>query len=168
MSSNAGQTGVADAPSAPGGAPQPTAGAAAAPQLGPPNQYHLNGGGISVSYFPQGRGPIGPAGATHFTYQDSQHALSFPVDEVRTVEVPDVGTLVSVTLVKTIDTGATTFTLIVPAVNLPQSIPASVQICTDGITTTHRVFAGLIGHTQAEAYHVTKLTGTAARGILEA
>jgi hypothetical protein len=33
------------------------------------NQYHLVGKELVVSYFPNGRGPIGPAGAIHLVYQ---------------------------------------------------------------------------------------------------
>jgi hypothetical protein len=157
VSSNAGQIATA-------AEPQP--GAPAAPALAVPNQYHLSGGGLTVSFFPDGLGPIGPAGPTHFVYQDAHRSLRFPADEVRTVDVPDVGTLVSVTIQQTIDIGSTSFTLIVPAVRLSEALGASVHISTDAITTTHRILAGLIGHSQSETYVVTHLTGTASRGIL--
>jgi hypothetical protein len=131
-----------------------------------PNQYHLTGGGLSVSYFPDGLGPIGPAGANHLIYQDAHQTLAFPADQIRTVEVPDVGTLLSVTIHRTIDVGSTSFTLILPAVRLPDTIGASAHLSTEGITTTHRIFAGLIGHAQAESYAVTRLTGSATHGQL--
>jgi hypothetical protein len=76
-------------------------------------------------------------------------------------EVPDVVTLISVTIHPTIDVGSTSFTLILPAVRLPDTIGASAHISAEGMTRTHRVFAGLIGHAQAESYLVTKLAGTA-------
>jgi hypothetical protein len=131
-----------------------------------PNQYHLTGGGLTISYFPDGLGPIGPAGSTHLIYQDSHRTLAFHLNDIRQVEVPDVGTLLSVTINETVDIGSTSFTLIVPHVRLPDTTGASAHISTDGITTTHRIFAGLIGHAQAESYLVTKLTGTALHGIL--
>jgi hypothetical protein len=36
----------------------PTTGAQPTAQIGAPNQYHLHGGGIHVSYFPGGTGPV--------------------------------------------------------------------------------------------------------------
>ena len=87
------------------------------------------------------------------------------LDEVRTVKADDLGMLVSVTIAETIDTGSTTFSLLVPEVELPEQ-QVSVFIRTEGITTVHRVFVGLLGHPQAETYTVTELDGTAAFGPL--
>ncbi|MGH3625704.1 MAG: hypothetical protein ACRDQ5_28685 [Sciscionella sp.] len=126
-----------------------------------PNQYHLHGYGISVSYFPGGSGPpIQGRGNVHFTYHDSSRSLTFLADEVRTVEVDDLGTIVSVTLVDTVDTGSTTASLLVPTVVLPEG-SSSVSIHTDLITTIHRLFVAAIGHPQREMYTVTALTGDA-------
>jgi len=147
-------------------APAPEAAAASPAPLASANQYHLSGGGLTISYFPYGLGPIGPAGATQLVYQDGHRSLRFTADEVRTVDVPDVGTLVSVTIQESIDIGSTSFTLIVPVVQLPDGLGASAHITTDGITTTHRILAGAIGHAQTETYVVTRLTGTASRGLL--
>ena len=131
-----------------------------------PNQYHLHGGGISVSYYPDGFGPlIQGRGRLRLVYQDAFRSLSFYDDEVRIVDVPDLGTIVSVTLVMTVDTGSTTFSVLIPGVQLPQD-QSSVSIHTDGITTIHRVFVALIGHPQSETYTVTPLHGTAAVGPL--
>lgn len=132
-----------------------------------PNQYHLHGHGISVSYFPEGVGPIlKDRGSLRFTYQDSFRALSFYGDEVRTVNVPDLGTIVSVTIVQTVDTGSTSASLLVPIVVLPAQSSSAVPIHTDLITTIHRFFVTAIGHPQREVYSVTALTGVAALGPL--
>jgi len=126
-----------------------------------PNQYHLQGGCISVSYFPEGSGPpIKDRGRLRFTYQDSSRSLAFYGNEVRTVDVPDLGTVVSVTIVQTIDIGSTSASLLVPLVVLPESHP-SAQIHTDLITTIHRFFVSAIGHPQHEVYSVTALDGVA-------
>lgn len=131
-----------------------------------PNQYHMHGGGISVSYYPDGFGPpIEGRGALRLVYQDAGRSLSFYDNDARIVDVPDLGAIVSVTLVMTVDTGSTTFSVLVPGVQLPQD-PSSVSIHTDGITTIHRVFVALIGHPQSETYTVTPLHGTAAVGEL--
>jgi hypothetical protein len=71
-----------------------------------------------------------------------------------------VGTLVSVTIHMTVDSGSTTFTLLVPAVNLAeQDSPA--QIHTIGITTVHRFsVVPAANHGQTELYTTTQLSGT--------
>jgi hypothetical protein len=130
-----------------------------------PNQYYLHGGGMSVSYYPAGFGPLTEDGPLHLVYQDAHLSQAFRGDEVRTVDVADLGTIVSVTLVMTVDIGSTTFSLLVPDVQLPEQ-QNSVFIHTDGITTVHRAFAALIGHPQRETYTVTALSGTAAFGPL--
>ena len=133
---------------------------------GIPNQYHVQGGGISVSYYPDGFGPpVLGRGSLLFVYQDAHWSQSFFSDQVRTVKVDDLGTVVSVTLVETVDTGSTTFSLLVPDVQLPEQ-QTSVFIRTEGITTVHRVFVALAGHPQSETYTVTALDGTAAVGPL--
>jgi hypothetical protein len=140
--------------------------AAAQSALVRPNQYVLAGDGISVSYFPEGFGPILKDGPDRLFYQDANRHLVFNGSEIRKVEVPDLGTILSVTIVQTVDVGSTTFSFILPHVNLPQGPHPSVAIHTEGITTVHRAFVLLIGHPQVETYSVTCLTGTASRGIL--
>jgi hypothetical protein len=131
-----------------------------------PNQYHLHGQGISVSYYPDGFGPVRvDRGMLHLVYQNAYQSLSFYADEVQIVRVPDLGTVVSVTIVPTIDTGYTSFSLLVPDIDLPAD-QNSVFMQTEGITTLHRIFIGLIGHPQSEIYTVTPLNGTAAVGPL--
>jgi hypothetical protein len=89
---------------------------------------------------------------------------NFPPSEIRLVEVPDLGTLVSVTILLTIDSGSTTFTLLLPQVNLPgpPAQPVAVPVSADGITTAHR-FSVLppLQHGQQEFYTVIPLQGTA-------
>jgi hypothetical protein len=131
-----------------------------------PNQYHVHGGGISVAYYPDGFGPILEGrGPLHLVYQDAFRSLAFYGDEVRTVGVSDLGTVVSVTIVQTVDTGYTSFSLLVPDVDLPTD-QSSVFIQTEGITTVHRIFVAAIGHPQSETYTVTSLNGTATVGPL--
>jgi hypothetical protein len=102
-----------------------------------PNQYHVQGGGISVSYYPDGFGPpVEDSGRLLLVYQDAHRSQSFLSDQVRTVKVDDLGMVVSVTLVESVDTGGTTFSLLVPDVQLPEQ-QTSVFIHTEGITTVH-------------------------------
>lgn len=59
-----------------------------------PDHYQLSGGGISITYLPTGAG-----GLVHLQYQDGLRTLNFTGDQIRTVEVPDIGSIVSVTLI---------------------------------------------------------------------
>jgi hypothetical protein len=122
-----------------------------------PDLYQLSGGGISVTYC-----PIHAGGLSHFTYHDPRQTQNFIGNQIRTVEVPDLGTVVSVTLAITVDSGSTTFSVLLPTVNLPNQPGASVFIRTAGITTLHRlsIVPGL-NFGQQEIYTVTPLTGTA-------
>jgi hypothetical protein len=127
-----------------------------------PDSYQLSGHGISVSFL-----PIGPGGLAHFTYHDAHRTLQFTGNQIRKVEVPDLGTVVSVTLVPTIDSGSTTFSLLLPQVNLVNQRGASVEVVTEGITTGHRfsIVPGL-NFGQREFYRVTQMTGTASLVII--
>ncbi|MDX6682793.1 MAG: hypothetical protein QOG94_2832 [Solirubrobacteraceae bacterium] len=137
--------------------------AADAPQqTHPPNQFHLHGGHLSVSYFPNGFGPPTTAGPIVLTYQDAHHAASFRRDDVNVVDAGALGTVATVVLVPDHDQGSTTFSLIVPRVAVPAG--QSVPIHTDAITAMHKGFIILMG--QDQTYTVTALRGTASDGPL--
>jgi hypothetical protein len=91
----------------------------------------------------------------HFTYHDSHRTLRFHGNEIRSVNVPDLGTLVSVTIVLTVDTGSTTFTVLLPRVNIVSQDPfTSIPVSTEGIITVHAGPFGLpFGHGQQEFLH---------------
>jgi|HubBroStandDraft_6_1064221.scaffolds.fasta_scaffold303120_2 hypothetical protein len=122
-----------------------------------PDLYDLAGGGITVTYH-----PVGVGGVPTLTYQDHHRSASFRGDQIRSVEVPDLGTVISVTLVMTVDAGSTTFSVVLPDVNLPNQIGSSASISAPGITTIHRfsIVPGL-NQGQREVYTVTHLSGTA-------
>jgi hypothetical protein len=120
-----------------------------------PNLFSLSGGGLTVSL-----ALSGIDGKPHFSYQDAHQSQSFSGDEI-TLEETTLDTLASVTLVRTVDFGDTTFTLLVPRVNLLGA--ASHIIHTVGITTMHRTTIAGLGHGQLTTYHVTRLYGSAAQ-----
>lgn len=119
-----------------------------------PNLYQLSGKHLNITY-----STTGIDGKPHFSYQDLQQTLSFTGDQIRSV-VTEIGTLVSVTIRMTVDTGGTTFSLLLPRVNIPgeQSVPVE----TVGITTLHR-FSVLPINGQRDFYTVTRLQGSASR-----
>ena len=120
-----------------------------------PNLFSLSGGGLTVSLALSGFD-----GKPHFSYQDSHQSLNFSGDDI-TIEETALGTLVTVTLVRTPDFGDTTFTLLVPRINLLGA--TSHVIHTVGITTMHRTTIAGLGHGQLTTYHVTRLSGSAAQ-----
>jgi hypothetical protein len=125
------------------------------PEFQKPNLYQLQGRHVHVTY-----STSGIDGRPHLTYQDAQQTLSFNGDEIRTAE-SEIGTLVTVSLRRTVDTGNTTFTLIVPTVNLAQG-NHHLTIHTRGITTVHRYSpVPAFNQGQAETYSFAALTGTA-------
>jgi hypothetical protein len=114
-----------------------------------PNKWNLAGGGISVHYTTLGGG--------HFHFQNGSTNLNFAGPQIRVVPNPDLGTLVSVTVHLTIDSGSTTFTVLLPVVEVDGTHPVE-PVHTDGITTLHRLLPGL---GQKEFYTVTALAGSA-------
>lgn len=135
---------------------------APAPQFATPDVYELAGGGISLTYLPTGADRL-----AHLTYRDTVRTLIFSGDQIHQVKVQALGTIVSVTIVPTVDSGVTTFSVLVPAVNLPNQRGASTSISSDGVTTVHKVSSNPALHQgQSEIYTVTSMTGTAALVIV--
>ena len=125
-------------------------------QVVQPNLYQLSGGALQITY-----ATTGIDGQPHFTYQDPQQTLTFRGEQIRSVET-DLGLVVSVSIRITVDAGSTTFSLLVPRVNLvgEQSVP----VRTEGITTIHRFsIAPAFDQGQRDFYTVTPLSGSASR-----
>ncbi len=95
-----------------------------------PNTYTVQGGGFKINYATSGFD-----GKPHFSFMAHGQSLNLSGDEIRTTST-DLGTLVSVTTKTTVDSGYTTFTLIVPHVNWGTSFPA--RISSQGIITRHK------------------------------
>jgi hypothetical protein len=118
------------------------------------NTFNLQGHHLHINYSSTSFG-----GMPLLTYQDSTQTLDFIGDQIRTVDT-EIGKLVTVTIALTIDRGSTSFTLLVPNVNLGSSNLAHVN--TDAITTIHRsAIDPKLVQGQTEIYSVTKLSGTA-------
>jgi len=119
-----------------------------------PNLYQLQGHHLHVSY-----ATSSIDGQPHFNYQDAHQMLHFKGKEIRTVEL-EIGTLVTVTIRLTVDSGSTSFSVLLPQVNLDQTQQA--HITTEGITTLHRLsLVPQFNKGQTQLYTVTRLTGTA-------
>ena len=118
-----------------------------------PNLYELSGNGIHITYSTSGL-----QGKPLFNYHDAFQAKNFSGDEIQTGDTI-LGILVTVFLVRTVDKGSTTFSLLVPRVTLPPSDVA--EISTEGLTTLHKF--SIVGppQGQTELYTVHRLYGTA-------
>lgn len=78
--------------------------------------YNSKGDKVTINYSTSSF-----TGKPLFNYQEQKQTLNFAGDEIRTVDT-EIGTLVTVTIKKTVDTGNTTFSLLIPRVNLGSSI----------------------------------------------
>jgi hypothetical protein len=128
-----------------------------------PYQYQLSGNGTSITYI-----PVGPGAVPSLVYKDKIFGtLHFIGKNINTINVPNLGTLVSVTLgTQKIKPGAPpqpVFTILLPQVNLLNKKGASASIQTVGIKTSYKTSSlppsAHIG--QVESYIITDLRGTA-------
>jgi hypothetical protein len=120
-----------------------------------PNIYDLQGDGIHVTYSTSSFG-----GKQNLSYQDANGSQNFTGDQINVVET-NIGTLVTVLIRRTVDSGSTSFSVLLPTVNLTgpgQPTPIS----TVGITTIHRFsIIPAFNRGQTELYQITPLDGTA-------
>lgn len=133
-----------------------------------PNSWDLSGSGVHVRY--TNVALPGPAGGPHLTYQHTHGvAKQFSGNEIRSLLVPDLGMVVSVTLQMTVDAGSTTFSLLLPNTSILLQGPiSSVPVHTDAITTHHAgPLAPILAHGQKAFYSVVSLSGTASHVMAE-
>jgi hypothetical protein len=117
-----------------------------------PNQFKLHNQEVKITYVTNGfQGP-------HFTFDDGT-VKTFKGPEVRVIET-EIGNLVSVTLQLSVDTGSTTYSVLIPVIDLPNN-QAHQKFHTAGIKTVHKTFLSPPPKTLIESYHVDKLEGTA-------
>jgi hypothetical protein len=120
----------------------------------PPNHYDLQGGSLHIVY-----STTGIDGKPHFSYKNGTQTLSFSGDQIRTVGT-EIGTLVSVTTFMTIDSGSTSFSVLIPRVNLDSTLRAAIK--TEGIRTKHKFsIIPNLNRGQLDTYKYTVLTGSA-------
>ena len=119
-----------------------------------PTLYELRGPGLYVSY-----STTSFDGTPRFTYRGHRQSLNFSGKEIQT-ETTAIGTLVTVTTARTIDSGSTTFTLLVPNVNLGDE--QKTRITTQSTITRHK-FSMLpkLNQGQTQTYTTLPLRGTA-------
>ena len=119
-----------------------------------PNLYQLSSDELVISYITSNK-----QGQPQLDYQGPRGTLSFTGPELR-IEQTTLGTLVTVFLVRTVDTGSVTFTLLVPGVNLAGTGDQPVQTIA---IETNNLFSVLQRNTarQTQTYQVYNLIGAA-------
>jgi hypothetical protein len=119
------------------------------------NRYDLNGRNVNVIY-----GEAGVDGKPYFNYSNAEMSLTFKGVEIR-VQNTDLGKIVSVSIRRTIDTGSTSFTILVPKVLMSKGA-ATTPIKTFGITTVHKFsILQMLMRGQDDLYATVALSGTA-------
>lgn len=125
---------------------------------GEPNLYELSGTGsatnVQITFTPSDS-----SGKPDLVYVDGAANLNFNGDQVNVQQAP-LGSLVTVFLVRTIDSGSTTLTVFIPGVNLATT--ASQPIKTIAVVTED-LFNITQLHTprQTQLYTVLNLQGVA-------
>ncbi len=119
-----------------------------------PDLYDFTGTNLKISY-----STTGIDGKARFSYKNGKTVLSFSGDQIRILET-EIGTLVSVTVTMTVDTGSTSFSVLIPKVNLDSKLKSSVKA--QGFLTQHK-FSMIPSFStgQRDIYKVYSLTGTA-------
>jgi hypothetical protein len=118
-----------------------------------PNMFEFSGDGIQITYV-----TTAFDGRPLFNYHDANHSKAFHGDQIRSSQ-SELGTLVSVMINPAVDTGSTSFTVLIPRVNLRASDSANVT--TYGITALHKstIFGAPNG--QTDLYTAHQMQGTA-------
>src|SRR5688572_12550708 len=119
-----------------------------------PNLYELNGEGIVVSY-----STTSIDGKARLTYTKGRKSLSFSGKEITSSQTT-IGTLVSVLIATVPDKSSTTFSILLPAIMLPDNSKKQ-SFRTIGITTvTSTSIAGPVKGVQ-QTYKTVQLRGNA-------
>ncbi|MGH9405669.1 MAG: hypothetical protein ACRD3D_07540 [Terriglobia bacterium] len=119
-----------------------------------PNEYLLRGLDVEVSYLTSGF-----QNQPSLTYNDGQQVLTFKGAEIRVLNT-EIGQLVSVTIRLTVDTGSTSYSVLIPAINLANT-QTPEKFYTVGIRTVHKTPLVLPATGPRETYHIDQLEGKA-------
>ena len=119
-----------------------------------PDLFDLQGQGITISYSTSSFG-----GKPQLSFKKGRQTLNFSGDEIAVTET-GIGTLVTVTIAKTVDRGFTTFSILLPAIEL-RAGSTKQSFKTIGITTVHKTSIGGPVSGVLETYRTIALSGTA-------
>ena len=119
-----------------------------------PNLYELQGPGVRISY-----STSSIAGKPQLSFKKGRTTLSFSGDEISVLDT-EIGGLITVTIATTPDRSFTSFSFLLPAIQLAKE-SAKQSFRTIGITTVHKtMIAGPVKGVQ-QVYKSVQLQGTA-------
>jgi hypothetical protein len=119
-----------------------------------PNQYDLSGPGVSIVY-----STSSIAGSPQLSFTKGRRTLTFAGNEIAVADA-SIGSLVTVTIAMTPDKGSTTFTVLLPAIQLARET-GKQAFRTIGILTLHKTsIAGPVTGVQ-QTYKTVQLKGSA-------
>ena len=119
-----------------------------------PNLFNLSGEGITVTY-----STTSIDGKPRFTFTRGQKTLSFSGDQIESISINNVGTLVSVVIANIPDKSVTTFSILLPAIRLQSSKKQAFR--TIGVITESKTtIAGPPPGVQ-QTYKIVALRGSA-------
>jgi hypothetical protein len=124
-----------------------------------PNQYSMQAHHLKITYKTDGF-----QGQPTFHYEDGKQTKDFRGSDIR-VQQTEIGQLVTVTLLITVDTGSTSFSVLIPPVVLSSNSDQE-QFHTLGIQTQHKTALVLPPTGPRDTYEVHTLKGIAARVIV--
>jgi hypothetical protein len=128
---------------------------AAVPGLTEANMFVLSGGCIEVTFT-----TTSITSDPRLNYRDREQVRNFSGEDISIVEVPNLGSVATVTLAPDADAGSTTFSLVVPKVLL--QIGGEAPVTTFAVTSVHTVFRiPSANEGQRDTYEVIRLEGTA-------
>jgi hypothetical protein len=119
-----------------------------------PNQYDLSGQSVRIGY-----STSSIAGSPQLTFTKGRKTLTFTGKQIGVLDT-NIGALVTVTIAMTPDKDFTTFSVLLPAIQLARET-GKQAFRTVGITTIHKTsLAGPVKGVQ-QTYKVIELKGTA-------
>jgi hypothetical protein len=119
-----------------------------------PNQYDLRGTGFTINY-----SVTSITVQPQLSFKKGRQTLNFTGDEIGVFDTT-IGSLVTVTIAKTVDVGFTTFSFLLPAIQLT-SPSARQAFQTIGITTVHKTTIAGPPKGVQQSYKFVQLRGTA-------
>jgi hypothetical protein len=117
-----------------------------------PNQYDLLGQGVTISY-----STSNIVGQAQLSLKLGRQSLNFTGNEITVLDT-GIGSLITVTTAKTVDSGFTTFSFLLPAISLAT---AKQTFQTIGLTTVHKTTISGPVTGPLETYKSVALKGTA-------
>jgi hypothetical protein len=121
-----------------------------------PNQFDLQGQGISISY-----STSSISGKPLLSFKKGRQTLNFSGDQIGALDT-QIGSLITVTIATKVDREFTTFSFLLPAIQLPGA-GSKQAFRTLGITTVHKTsIAGPVKGAQ-QTYKTIALRGSARR-----